>query len=116
MEKAVSTIGAKEQNTIAKRSGLVFMDYDPKTEIECAELYKNAPEIAKIAEATVRDGLQGKALLNAKKIICGDEWDAPQLTHKSSQKWLSFLELLNLVDKKGSQKNKCFIPPRLCRL
>ena len=47
---------------------------------------------------------QGKALLDAKKLICGDEWNVKQLTHKTSKKWKEFLKMLDLIDKNGNQK------------
>ncbi len=64
--------------------------YDPKTEEECIELYKNAEEISNVAKLTLKDGIQGRALLNAKKIICGDEWSNRNLTYRVSEKWKQF--------------------------
>ncbi len=72
---AVVSISEKETKVIGKRASLVGMDYDPKTVRECEELYRNASQIAEVAKAAIKDGLQGQALLEAKKIICGDEWE-----------------------------------------
>lgn len=49
--------------------------YPTDTEDQCKELYLQAEEIASVAATSIKDGLQGRALLSAKKIICGDYWD-----------------------------------------
>ncbi len=98
------SIQEKEVKTISKRASLVGMDYDPKTVRECEELYRNAPQIAEVAKAAIKDGLQGKALLEAKKIICGEE--KYQISDKLAKKekfwhvWKTFLNSLNLYDNK----------------
>ncbi len=46
----------------------------------------------------------GDALLKAKKLICGDEWNAKSLSHSKSSKWKDFLNTLNLVNKNGEVK------------
>lgn len=62
------------------------------TEEECADLYRKAPEIASMAKQSLQDGLQGKALLEAKKLICGNEWNKPlHKTNPKSKNWSNFL-------------------------
>ena len=49
-----------------------------------------------------KDGLQCKALLEAKKLICGDEWNKKGST--SSPKFLLFLGKLDLIKPDGRPK------------
>ncbi len=102
------TLDKKEVEFVTKRFAAdATLTYSPRkltTVEECADQYRKAPEIAGIAHQAIKDGLQGSALLKAKKLICGDEWNAPKLTNNISKKWKGFLETLNLLDKKGSQK------------
>jgi len=41
------------------------------------------------------DGLQGNALLTAKKLLCGDEWDSKKPTKVIGKKWSDFLSVIN---------------------
>ncbi len=75
-----------------------------KTLDDCATQFKTADEVSHLAQAAIRDGLQGQALLVAKKIVCGDEWNSAKLTSTVSQKWLSFLKTVDLIDKRGFAK------------
>ncbi len=100
--KNMTTIPKKEVNNIATRTALITGAYDPKTTEECAILYKQAPEIAAIAEHAVKDGLQGKALLNAKKLICDDEWNAKRLTKPYAKKWQDFCITINCSHQQAS--------------
>lgn len=99
---AIVSIPEKETKVIGKRASLVGMDYNPKTVKECEELYRNAPQIAEVAKLAVKDGLQGKALLEAKKMKCEDEWDKPRgnMSDSARSKWDFFLETLNLLSKR----------------
>ena len=97
---------SKEDQTIAagiSKVGVSGMNsaYDISTVALCQELYTKAPEIAQIASMAIKDGLQGKALLAAKKIICGDEWNKP-LTHQTSKKWKDFLQVLKTSSQQAS--------------
>ncbi len=100
----LTTIGKKEQLDISRRTAMIRAAYTPETTEECAELYRNAEEIATVAAIALKDGLQGKALLQAKKNLCGKEWNAVSLTHAKSLKWKEFLNILNLIDKQGKVK------------
>ena len=79
------------------------MGYDPQTIEECKTLYLDAEEISMVVQQAAKDGLQGKSLLKAKKLICGDEWNKEIKTMSNSlgEKWKSFLHELNLIDKNG---------------
>lgn len=103
----ITTLDKAEQKLAAGivSIGLMGMknSYDPKTEQECVELYKNAEEISSAAKMALKDGLQGKALLNAKKIICGDEWNATRLTKNIVLKWNTFLGQINLLRTTGER-------------
>jgi len=57
-----------------------------------------------MAMKTIQDGLQGKALLDAKRLICGDEWNAVSLTNENSSKWKEFLKYLDLIQPSGKPK------------
>jgi len=100
---------SKEDQTIAagiSKVGVSGMNsaYDISTVALCQELYTKAPEIAQIASMAIKDGLQGKALLAAKKIICGDEWNAKILPQTSAAKWKLFLQSISCIDKNGEPK------------
>ena len=57
--------------------------------------YNKAEEVSRIAQMVIKDRMQGSALLKAKKLICGDEWNAKGLTHETSEKWKNFLQSIN---------------------
>ena len=95
---------SKEAKEIARRSTTVAMGYDPATVEECKDLYNNAIEIASVAQQAIKDGLQGKALLNAKKLICGDEWNAKRLTKSREKSWNIFLQAIDSVEADGKPK------------
>jgi len=76
----------------------------PHTLDECKELYLKAEEIADLAKQTIKDGLQGRALLEAKKMICGDEWNAKKMSKYGEKKWSIFLQSIDLLEKSGKPK------------
>ena len=95
----LTTIDAKETKEITSRSSLIRAFYEPKNAKEAKELYIKAPSIAESAKIGLLDGLQGKALLVAKKDICGDEWNAAKITNIAAKnKWFAFLLSLGLSD------------------
>lgn len=99
----IITIPQDEVMKITKRSTLVGMDYNPKTLDECTKLYRDAPQIAEIAKSAIVDGLQGKALLEAKKLICGDEWNkAGNLSGSLSKTWQIFLQSVSCSKQQAS--------------
>ncbi len=100
----IVNIPEKEMTRITKRSSLVGMDYNPTTKKECKQLYLDAPQIAEVTKAAVKDGLQGKALLTAKKLICGDEWDAKRLSSSLKKKWEEFFLSLG-----ASERNVAYL-------
>ena len=97
--KELSILEKKEIRDIKVRTSMVRAMYEPKTIDECRDLYLNATEIANVAAISIKDGLQGKALLEAKKLICNIEWDTPlgKMSKHFSTKWLNFLSTINLT-------------------
>ena len=61
---------------------------------DCVNQYNKAEEVSRIAQMVIKDRMQGSALLKAKKLICGDEWNNKQLSHLKSEKWKEFLQTL----------------------
>jgi len=110
----LTTITKTEQKMIetvlSSKVSTAYSNTELHTVEDCKDQYLKADEIASIAKNAIKDKLQGFALLKAKKIICDDEWDAAQLTHKTSKKWKDFLHVLNLIGKDGAvSKNVLYL-------
>ena len=91
----VTTIGKKEQENIARRTAMVRAEYELHSLEEAKDLYLKASEIATLAGKAIKDGLQGKSLLYAKKDICDNEWNAARMTKPLVKKWQDFLTIIN---------------------
>ena len=103
----LTTLPTKEIETISKQfsadTGYTYNEKLLHTVDDCVEQYKKAEEVSRIAQAVIKDRMQGSALLKAKKIICGDEWNSRKLSNIISKKWLSFCETLGQIDRSGNQ-------------
>jgi len=84
--KMCNIVTHENANEIVKK----VYDIKLNTVNDCADLYNKAPDIAE----QLKDGLQGMALLEAKKLICGDEWDAKKPTKAIGEKWVKFYSML----------------------
>ena len=80
--------------------------YNPKTTEECKQLFLDAEEISLQAASALKDGLQGKALLQAKKNLCGEDWNLRQLSKGSREKWSSFLREIDCWNEKVGSQNR----------
>ncbi len=91
----VTTLPKAEIEKVSKQfsadTGYTFSGKLLRTVDDCVEQYNKAEEVSKIAQMVIKDRMQGDALLKAKKLICGDEWNRPKLTDKLSAKWKAFL-------------------------
>lgn len=102
MGKMVS-IPTKEVETITKSfSADTAITYSPRhlrTVEDCIDQYNKAEEVSRIAQSVIKDRMQGDALLKAKKLICGDEWDKTNtgISKPVFSQWLDFLKNLNLT-------------------
>jgi hypothetical protein len=92
---SITKMNSKEIADITRRTGVVSMGYDPQTIEECKTLYLDAEEISMVVQQAAKDGLQGKSLLKARKILLGDEWNRQRLTDELTSKWKSFLTQIN---------------------
>ena len=99
---SITKMNSKEIADITRRTGVVSMGYDPQTIEECKTLYLDAEEISMVVQQAAKDGLQGKSLLKARKILLGDEWNRKQQTHENSQKLKSFFVSINCSQQQAS--------------
>ena len=64
--------------------------------------YNKAEEVSRIAQMVIKDRMQGSALLKAKKLICGDEWNASRLSASYTKKWQDFCIVINCSQQQAS--------------
>ncbi len=95
----LTTISEKEIKSITTNfssdTGLTYSPRNLKTLDDCVEQFNKADEVSHLAQTVIKDRMQGDALLKAKKLICGDEWNANKMTNKVSSKWKDFLMNIN---------------------
>ena len=90
-------IGKREIDDITKKTALVRGSYPIYSLEDAKSLFMRAETIGEAAKMAITDGLKGKALLYAKREICGEEWNAPKLSNAVSQKWKDFWSMLNIT-------------------
>lgn len=105
----IISLKEKEVNSITKNfsadTGLTYSPRALKTIDDCVEQYNKADEVSHIAQQVIKDRMQGDALLKAKKLICGDEWnlDMPQIGRSLRSKWSDFLSVIGLLTIGGTR-------------
>jgi len=90
----VISLDKKEVSSITKRysaTATVGNQHTLRTTDDCKVQYQTAEEVSLLAKTAIKDGLQGQALLVAKKLICGDEWNKRNMSGNPRKKWADFL-------------------------